>query len=71
LSGRLEDPVEFRQAEDEWVVLLAGEARLDVDGTRVDLAPGEWLFLPAGVPHTLVETEPGTSWLAVHFGRSV
>jgi cupin 2 domain-containing protein len=48
------------------VVVLAGGAELEVGGDRVVLETGDWLFLPAGVVHTVVTTEPGTSWLAVH-----
>jgi cupin 2 domain-containing protein len=66
LSGRLEAPVDYRQAHDEWVVVLSGSATLEVDGEAVELAARDWLFLPAGVPHTLVRTEPGTDWLALH-----
>jgi cupin 2 domain-containing protein len=50
------------------VVLLDGAAVLEVDGERLDLSPGEWVFLPAGVPHSVVHTEAATSWLAVHLG---
>jgi cupin 2 domain-containing protein len=71
LSGRLEQPAEYLQAEDEWVVVLAGCARLEVGGETVELAAREWLFLPAGLPHRLVETEPGTDWLAFHVTRQV
>lgn len=71
LSGQLEAPVDYRQEEDEWVVLLTGSARLEADGESFDLGPGDWLFLPAGAPHRLVETTPGTSWLAVlHHART-
>lgn len=66
LSGELERPVDYCQDQDELVVVLAGAAVLDVAGERVDLGPGDWLLLPAGTPHRLVRTEPGTSWLAVH-----
>jgi cupin 2 domain-containing protein len=66
LSGTLPAPVSFDQAHDEWVLLVEGRARLLVDGTELELGAGEWLLLPAGCPHTLLETEPGTSWLAVH-----
>jgi cupin 2 domain-containing protein len=67
LSGRLDEPAEFVQEEDEWVAVLAGSAKLELGGERVELSAGEWLYLPGGLPHTLVETEPGTSWLALHF----
>jgi cupin 2 domain-containing protein len=68
LSGSLAEPASFEQAHDEWVVLLEGGAHMLVDGTDVELRPGDWLLLPAGCPHTVVETRPGTSWLAVHLG---
>jgi len=66
LSGGLAEPVDYEQAEDEWVVLLAGAATLVVGGETVALTAGDWLYLPAGVPHRLVATEPGSSWLAVY-----
>jgi cupin 2 domain-containing protein len=70
LSGELDAAASYRQAHDEWVVVLAGGARLEVEGEQLELAAGEWLLLPAGCAHTLLETAPGTSWLAVHHGRA-
>ena len=65
-SGALEAPVDYEQPDDEWVVLLTGAATLVVDGRTLELVPGDWLYLPAGRPHRLVETQPGSSWLAVY-----
>ena len=65
LSGRLTAAVDYLADVDEWVVVLAGGAALDVAGERVELAAGDWVHLPAGTPHQLVRTEPGTSWLTV------
>jgi cupin 2 domain-containing protein len=65
LSGSLPEPVSFDQDFDEWVLLLEGRAKLVVAGEEVELESGEWLLLPAGCPHTVVETQPGTSWLAL------
>ena len=65
LSGRLDAPRHYEQDHDEWVVLLAGGAVLEVDGREQHLGPGDWWMLPAGTPHRLLQTEPGTSWLAV------
>jgi cupin 2 domain-containing protein len=65
LSGAVE-ATDYLQDQDEWVVVLAGAAALDVNGQRHQLRAGEWLLLPAGTPHRLLRTEPGTSWLAVH-----
>jgi cupin 2 domain-containing protein len=65
LSGSLPSPVEYRQDHDEWVVVLAGGGVMTVEGASVDLSAGEWVLLPRGVPHRLMSTVPGTSWLAV------
>jgi len=65
LSGRLVAPQEYEQDHDEWVVVVAGAALLEVDGVAHDLGVGDWCLLPAGIRHRLVHTEPGTSWLAV------
>ena len=65
LSGVFDDPVDYVQDHDEWVVVLGGAAVLAVDGEDRAMAAGDWCLLPAGTPHTLVRTEPGTSWLAV------
>ncbi len=56
----------YDQEEDEWVVLLEGSARLEVDGKELTLRRGESLFLPAHTPHRILSTERGTLWLAVH-----
>ena len=65
LSGRLVEPQDYGQDHDEWVVVLAGGAELEVDGVAHQLTAGDWWLLPARTPHRLVRTEPGTSWLAV------
>jgi len=70
LSGRLSGPVSFDQAHDEWVVVIEGAAQMLVDGDQIKLGPGDWLLLPAGCPHTVLETRPGTVWLAVHAGEA-
>jgi cupin 2 domain-containing protein len=57
---------EYLQEQDEWVVLLQGEAKLDVAGTSLALASGDYVFLPSGTPHTLVSVSDGALWLAVH-----
>jgi cupin 2 domain-containing protein len=69
LSGSLVEPLSFTQGHDEWVLVLEGRARLLVDQSELELARGEWLLLRSGCPHSVIETEAGTSWLAVHLGR--
>lgn len=66
LSGRLRSPVCFDQDHDEWVVVLAGGAVVEVEGERLELCAGDHVLLPAHVTHRLMETEAGTSWLALH-----
>lgn len=59
-------PQEYVQAQDEWVLLVHGQAALRVAGELVTLVAGDYLFLPAGVAHRVECTAPGTMWLAVH-----
>ena len=66
LSGRVDSPQDYDQAYDEWVIVLSGRAVVEVEGKPNVLVSGNWMFLPAGVHHRLVETEAGTSWLALH-----
>lgn len=66
LSGRVEGRRDYLQDADEWVIVLAGAAVLEVAGECRDLGPGDWALLPAGLAHSLVSVDPGTTWLAVH-----
>jgi cupin 2 domain-containing protein len=66
LSGDDVAAKDYLQTQDEWVTLLAGHALLDVGGERVELGPGDWVLLPGGVTHRLVEVDRGSNWLAVH-----
>ena len=65
LSGELTSPQRYEQDHDEWFVVLDGGAVIEVDRVERVLMRGDWWWLPAGTPHTLVRTEPGTSWLVV------
>lgn len=66
VSGADVTPTEYIQPQDEWVVLLTGQARLEVAGEQVSLEAGDHLFLPAHTPHTVRQVSPGATWLAVH-----
>lgn len=70
VSGSEVQPVQYVQAQDEWVVLLKGEAQLDVAGQPVLLKAGDHLFLPAQTAHTVTKVSPGAIWLAVHIHPS-
>lgn len=67
LSG---PPLHRHAREDEWFYVLEGRITAEVDGRRVELAPGDSVFLPRGTAHTyqnftdaparmLVMTTPG------------
>jgi len=66
VSSAEPDPGEQVQDGDEWVLLLTGAATLELPEGRLDPAPGQWLVIPAGVPHRVLRTRAGTQWLAVH-----
>jgi cupin 2 domain-containing protein len=57
---------EYVQEQDEWVVLLQGEATLNVAGTNFVLKSGDYLFIPSQTPHTVMRVSQGALWLAVH-----
>ncbi|MFC6673483.1 AmmeMemoRadiSam system protein A [Marinobacterium aestuariivivens] len=59
----------YDQAQDEWVLLLQGEAELEFEqGRRLELEPGDAVMLPARCRHRVARTRPGqvTLWLALH-----
>jgi cupin 2 domain-containing protein len=60
----------YDQAHDEWVLLLQGQAVLEMAGERVELTAGEMLDIPARTVHSVLNTstEPPCIWLAVHLG---
>ncbi len=60
------EPVEYVQGEDEWVVLIEGEATLLVKDEEKVLKKGDTLFIPAKTPHKVLKTKEGTVWLTVH-----
>ena len=57
---------EFTPEQDEWVILLNGRAKLDLGGNVHELREGDYLFIPAGQKHKVLETKSGTVWLVVH-----
>jgi mannose-6-phosphate isomerase-like protein (cupin superfamily) len=59
------------QEQDEWVVLLQGEAGIRIeDSVAVTLKPGDHLTIAGGQRHWVTYTAKGepTVWLAVHIG---
>ena len=60
------EPIEYIQDEDEWVVLIEGEATLFVEDKKKILKKGDTFFIPAKTPHKVLKTSHGTVWLTVH-----
>lgn len=59
-------PAQYLQSQDEWVVLLRGDAELDVAGEPVELKAGDCVFIPAATVHKVKRASQGALWLAVH-----
>jgi cupin 2 domain-containing protein len=64
----------YDQEEDEWVMLLAGGARLLFEGSDEPLVlePGDYLEIPAHARHRVewTDSDQETVWLAVFYRSS-
>ena len=61
----------YLQSWDEWVMLLAGTAELELDGiSHYSLRPGDHLLIPAGIAHRVTHSDQPTIWLAIHIGEN-
>ncbi len=57
----------YDQPQDEWVVLLRGSARLEIEAQPpLTLHPGDHVTLPSHTRHRVLETSQDALWLAVH-----
>nr|WP_276562415.1 cupin domain-containing protein [Hoeflea prorocentri] len=60
----------YDQDDDEWVAVIEGSARLQIEGEgdERELGEGDWIFLPAHCRHRVTWTRqrPPTVWLAIH-----
>lgn len=60
----------YDQAENEWVVVLKGEAIITFESTNeIRLTPGNYINIPARKKHKVTWTDPNmvTVWLAIHY----
>ena len=62
----------YNQSQNEFVLLIQGEARLEYPGEAGihRLSPGDWLVIPSHRKHRVAWTSETTEtvWLAVFFG---
>ncbi|MBK8239975.1 MAG: cupin domain-containing protein [Deltaproteobacteria bacterium] len=70
VSSATPDAGAYDQPHDEWVVLLAGNAAIEVEGRAHVLRAGDWILLPAHARHRVLATSAGARWLAVHVGAT-
>jgi len=66
ISNTLKTPQEFVQDCDEWVVVLQGCAKIQINGIIHKLKKGDTLFIPKNTKHTLLKTRQVVVWLAVY-----
>lgn len=60
------DKVDLQQphTRDEIYVVVAGTGQFECDGVRTNFAPGDFLFVPAFVPHRFVDfSEDFSTWV--------
>lgn len=64
----------YDQPGGEWVLLLQGEAELEIAGEPAPrrLHPGDFVHLPPHLQHRVAATAPdqATVWLAIHYDET-
>ncbi|ADN09067.1 cupin domain-containing protein [Sulfurimonas autotrophica] len=68
VSNALKTPQTFVDKKDEWVVVLKGCAKLEINGIVHKLKSGDTLFIAANTKHTLLKTKKVVVWLSVYIG---
>jgi cupin 2 domain-containing protein len=60
----------YDQDQSEWVLLLAGAARLQWEDREAELRPGDHVNIPARERHRVAWTTPDepTVWLGIFYG---
>lgn len=68
VSSSQTESIIYNQTQDEWVLLLQGEATLEINQEIKQLKSGDYLFIPAHTPHQVRKTsiQPLCIWLAIH-----
>ncbi|MDR1461333.1 MAG: cupin domain-containing protein, partial [Campylobacteraceae bacterium] len=60
-SSKLSD-ILYDQDEDEFVIVLEGEAVLNIEEQRVCLKKGEYIFIKAHEKHRVLNCKDNTHW---------
>ncbi|MDR2790276.1 MAG: cupin domain-containing protein [Campylobacteraceae bacterium] len=56
----------YCQDKDEFVIVLEGEALLQVEEREICLKKGEYVFIKAFTKHQVLKCKNSTHWLAVY-----
>jgi cupin 2 domain-containing protein len=71
VSNTLSTPQTFKQECDEWVIVLQGCAKIEMDDKEYKLKKGDTLFIPANKEHKLLKTKKVAIWLAVYIHKNL
>jgi cupin 2 domain-containing protein len=55
----------YNQTQDEWVLLLSGEAHIQIETDEITLKSGDYLFIPKHTPHQVLSTSENALWLGI------
>ena len=66
VSNTLKTSQTFIQDEDEWVVVLKGCAKIEMNNKIYKLKSGDYIFIPANTKHILLKTKKVVVWLAIY-----
>jgi cupin 2 domain-containing protein len=55
----------YDQEQDEWVILLNGEAELEINALTVTLRSGDYCLIPKHTLHRVRSTSKNALWLTV------
>lgn len=63
----------YDQAQDEWVIVLQGQAVLVYENCQQTLNIGDYVFIPAHTKHRVDWTAPDkvTVWLAIYINKDL
>lgn len=56
---------QYDQNEDEWVILIKGEAQMEIEGKMHTLHEGDSLFIKSHTRHQVLKTSDDALWLAI------
>ena len=71
VSSPQPESIIYNQSQDEWVLLVQGQATLEIEKEIKQLNSGDYLFIPAYTPHRVIKTstQPLCIWLAIHLNQ--